>query len=50
MKKNYTTPELQVHGDVEVITLGSANGNFTDKTFPMNTPKPQLTFSNTPQP
>jgi hypothetical protein len=44
-KKTFVSPKLTVHGDVEVITLGFANGNFTDKLFPIQTPKPQLTFS-----
>ena len=44
-KKTFVSPKLTVHGDVEVITLGFQNGNFTDKMFPIQTPKPQLTFS-----
>ena len=45
MKKAYQAPRLAVYGDVEKVTLGLSNGNFTDKQFPNNTPKPQLTFS-----
>ncbi len=45
MKKSYESPRLVVHGDVEKVTQGTANGNFTDKQFPVDTPKPQLTFS-----
>ena len=45
MKKAYQAPTLAVHGDVEKVTLGTQNGNFTDKKFPINTPKPELTFS-----
>lgn len=44
-KKSYTTPKLTIHGDVEVLTQGNADGNFTDKDFPVKTPKNQLTFS-----
>lgn len=44
-KKTFVSPKLTVHGDVEVITLGFKNGAFTDKVFPIRTPKPQLTFS-----
>ena len=45
MKKAYESPRLVVHGGVEKVTQGLSNGNFLDKTFPVNTPKPQLTFS-----
>ncbi len=45
MKKAYQAPRLAVHGDVEKVTLGASDGNFTDKAFPTDTPKPQLTFS-----
>ena len=45
MKKAYQAPTLSVHGDVANVTQGTSNGNFTDKKFPINTPKPQLTFS-----
>ncbi len=45
MKKAYESPRLSVHGDVENVTQGTSTGNFTDKAFPVNTPKPQLTFS-----
>lgn len=44
-KKSYNKPELKVHGNVEVLTQGTSNGNFTDANFPPNTPRGQLTFS-----
>lgn len=44
-KRPYTSPQITVHGDIEVITLGSAQGNFTDAAFPINTPFRSLTFS-----
>ena len=33
MKKAYQAPRLAVHGDVEKVTQGLSNGNFTDKQF-----------------
>lgn len=44
-KKTFVSPKLTVHGDVEVITLGFSTGDWTDRVFPIQTPKPQLTFS-----
>ena len=44
-KKNYTKPELIVHGDVEVLTKGGTNGDNLDATFPSGTPRGELTFS-----
>lgn len=44
-KKPYVSPQLTVHGDVEVITLGTQNGNNLDRAFPNNTPRGDLTFS-----
>lgn len=44
-KKTYTTPKLTNHGDVEVLTRGSSDGDFTDKDFPVKTPKKDLTFT-----
>lgn len=44
-KKIYTTPKLINHGDVEVLTQGSKDGDLTDKDFPVKTPKKDLTFS-----
>ena len=44
-KKSYNKPELKVHGNVEVLTQGNANGGALDQAFPVNTPNNQLTFS-----
>lgn len=45
MKKFYQAPKLVVHGTVAQMTQATGQGNFTDKLFPNNTPKNQLTFS-----
>lgn len=44
-KKTYVSPELTVHGDVEVITLGQSTGTALDRDFPVGTLFPDLTFS-----
>ena len=44
-KKTYQKPGLNQIGSFEEITLGNADGNFTDFAFPQNTPKNELTFS-----
>lgn len=44
-KKSYAMPKLTTHGDLEVLTQGGADGDFTDKAFPNDTPKKDLTFS-----
>ena len=44
-KKPYTAPRITVLGDIEAITLGNHDGDFTDASFPANTPKRDLTFS-----
>ena len=46
MKKDYSTPVLSVYGDATELTQGHHTGNYTDKTFPVNTPMKDLTFSN----
>jgi hypothetical protein len=46
MKKDYSAPALTVFGNATALTQGHANGNYTDKIFPINTPKKDLTFSN----
>ena len=43
--KTYARPVLSVHGKVEELTHGMEDGNALDRTYPTNTPKPQLTFS-----
>ena len=45
MKKSYQAPKLIVHGTVAEMTQAKGDGNFTDKLFPDNTPKSELTFS-----
>lgn len=44
-KKIYTTPKLTNHGDVEVLTQGSKDGDALDQAFPAGTPKKNLKFS-----
>jgi hypothetical protein len=41
----YETPQVTDYGTLEQLTAGQADGNFTDRTFPINTPKRDLTFS-----
>lgn len=44
-KKAWALPALTVLGDVEEITLGFGDGDHLDASFPINTPKRDLTFS-----
>jgi len=44
-KKSYASPRIIVLGDIEAITLGTADGDFTDAAFPVDTPFSRLTFS-----
>jgi hypothetical protein len=44
-KKQYAKPELSVHGNVEVLTKGSATGSRLDADFKAGTPVSDLTFS-----
>ena len=45
-KKPFVIPELTVHGDVEVITLGKTTVfPFTDRVFPNRTPIANQTYS-----
>jgi hypothetical protein len=41
----YETPTIEDHGDLAELTAGNASGEFTDKTFPVHTPKKDITFS-----
>ena len=41
----YETPEIIDFGDLVELTAGQADGDFTDRSFPTNTPKRDLTFS-----
>lgn len=45
MTKTYTRPVLHVQGKLEDMTHGMSDGNALDRDYPVNTPKPQLTFS-----
>jgi hypothetical protein len=42
---SYTTPQIVDLGDLKDITAGQQDGDFTDRAFPVNTPKSDLTFS-----
>ena len=44
-KMTYQAPTMRAHGQVEVLTKGGADGAETDKFFPSDTPKGELTFS-----
>ena len=37
-KKQYTAPELTVHGDIGQITLASTTGSSLDGNYPKGTP------------
>jgi hypothetical protein len=41
----YETPTIEDHGDLAELTAGSSTGEFTDKAFPVSTPKKDVTFS-----
>jgi hypothetical protein len=43
--QDYVAPSLVELGSVSEMTLGQADGDFTDKEFPVDTPKKDLTFS-----
>ena len=46
-KKEYTTPELVVYGDVNEITLSNQQVPLlTDAVFPVGTPPDQITYGN----
>lgn len=45
VKKSYAQPKLTAYGSVEVLTQGLRDGGETDKVFPVDTPKKNLTFS-----
>ena len=44
-KKVWSVPKLIVHGRIEEITQGFSDGESLDATFPIHTPKRDLTFS-----
>lgn len=41
----YEAPRIEDHGDLAELTAGNASGEFTDKLFPVHTPKKDITFS-----
>lgn len=45
MTKTYNRPVLRVQGKLEAMTRGMSDGSNLDATFPVGTPKNELTFS-----
>lgn len=43
---NYEAPTVSDYGTLAGLTAGMQDGNFTDRDFPVNTPRDELTFSN----
>jgi hypothetical protein len=43
---DYKAPTIVDYGSLAELTAGGANGNLTDRDFPVHTPKNDLTFSN----
>jgi hypothetical protein len=41
----YETPKVVDYGTLVQLTAGQADGDFTDRDFPSNTPRGDLTFS-----
>jgi hypothetical protein len=41
----YEKPEVVDYGTLTDLTAGQVDGDFTDRDFPVNTPKRDLTFS-----
>jgi hypothetical protein len=44
-KTDYEKPKVRDYGDLTQLTAGGSTGNFLDASFPVHTPKSQLTFS-----
>ena len=42
---DYMAPTIVDHGSLAELTAGGADGSRTDRDFPANTPKNDLTFS-----
>ena len=42
---SYEKPEVSDYGTLTSLTAGQSDGNFTDRDFPVNTPRDELTFS-----
>jgi hypothetical protein len=45
MEQDYKAPQIRDYGRLTDITAGQANGEFTDRDFPVHTPRQDLTFS-----
>ena len=45
MTKIYTRPVLRLQGQLESMTHGASDGSKLDNSFPVGTPKNELTFS-----
>ena len=41
----YETPKIVDHGTLVELTKAQQDGNFTDRDFPVNTPRDEITFS-----
>ena len=41
----YEAPQVVDYGELTDVTAGQADGNFTDRDFPVNTPRDEITFS-----
>jgi hypothetical protein len=41
----YEKPEIVDYGTLTDLTAGQQDGNFTDRDFPVNTPRDEVTFS-----
>jgi hypothetical protein len=41
----YEAPKVVDYGTLAELTAGQSDGNFTDRDFPVHTPKADLTFS-----
>ncbi len=44
----YETPRIEDHGDLAELTAGNSSGEYLDKTFPIGTPKKDLSFQSSP--
>jgi hypothetical protein len=42
---DYENPTIDDYGTLEELTEGQSDGEATDRAFPANTPKKDLTFS-----
>ena len=41
----YSRPIISDYGTLAELTAGQMDGNFTDRDFPVNTPRDEITFS-----